>query len=376
MRRRTLLAASTALLAGAGAYELDRQRLLRSRDADPEWWELNTPLDGRAVEVTSADGTRIHAEVHGPDDAPTVLLVPGWLESLDLWHHQIRALRDEFRVIAYDLRGHGASGLPPSRDAYTAQALGDDLQAVLQALLPAGEPCLAVGHSMGGMSIVAWAGQHPEDVHLRFAGAVLLNTGLSEFIDRATVLGDAVGAQVHRAAHRSLLATEVVWPTWLERGGFFLVRRAAFGPGASAAQVAFAHHMFVTTSRQARAGFGRLFLTLDLESSVSSLTVPAAVIAGRSDRLLPPWYAEQLAAKLPDLVEYVELSESGHTSLLEEAARVSMHIGRMARACLLVRPAAVQDAEGEHTESSPSRLRRRRRAQAPADEVQPDAASG
>lgn len=375
MRRRTALAASAALLAGAGAYELDRQRLLRARDADPEWWELNTPLDGRAVEVTSADGTLIHAEVFGPDGAPTVLLVPGWLESLDLWHHQIRALSDQFRVVAYDLRGHGASGIP-SRDAYTAQALGDDLQAVLEALLPPGELCLAVGHSMGGMSIVAWAGQHPEAVHHRFAGAVLMNTGLSEFIDRATVLSEVAGAQVHRVAHRSLLATEIVWPTWLERAGFFLVRRAAFGPNASVAQVSFAHRMFVTTSRQARAGFGRLFLTLDLESSVPSLTVPAAVIAGRSDRLLPPWYSEQLAAALPDLVEYVELTESGHTSLLEESERVSMHIGRMARACLLVRPAAVQDQDGEHDETSRPRLRRRRRAPAHADEVQPDAASG
>lgn len=377
MRRRTILAGAAAALVAGAAFELDRRSLIQARDADPEWWELNTPLGGRALEVTSADGTRIHTEVFGPESAPTILLVPGWLESLELWHHQIRALSDEFRVVAYDLRGHGRSNLP-ERDAYTERALGEDLEAVLQAHLPPGEQCLVAGHSMGGMSVVAWAGQHPDEVRSRFAAAVLLNTGLSEFIDRATVLGSAVGGRVHRLAHGSLLATELIWPTWMDRSGYFLVKRAAFGPGASVAQVAFAFRMFITTSRQARAGFGRLFLTLDLLPSVSSLTVPATVVAGRFDRLLPPWYAEQLAAALPDLVEYVELDDSGHTSLLEASDRVSMHIGRLARACLLVRPTAL-DGGGEAGEpalaSRQSRLRRRRRPSNETDDVRRDVAS-
>ncbi|MGH7686349.1 MAG: alpha/beta fold hydrolase [Candidatus Dormibacteria bacterium] len=379
--RRILAATAAALLAGGAAFELDRRRLRQARDADPEWWELNSPLEGRPVEVTSADGTRIHAEVFGHDEAPTIVLIPGWLERIDLWHHQIRELSKDFRVISYDHRGHGQSGAA-GRDAYTDEALSDDLHAVLDELLPAGERCLAAGHSLGGMAIVAWAGRHADEVPFRLAGVALLNTGMSDFGQRATVLGDHTGAVVHKTALRTLLGTEVIWPTWLDRIGYNLVWRAALGPNATPGQVAFAHNMFITTRAQARAGIGRLFMTLDLMPSVARLTVPAVVVGGRYDRLLPLWYSEQLAEALPDLVEYVEL-DSGHMSPVEVPDRVTMHIGRLARACLLAHRAALEgrvilggaaETPDEPAESQP-RPRRRRRAAAQTDDVERDAAS-
>lgn len=138
-----------------------------------------------------------------------------------------------------------------------------------------------------------------------------------------------------------------------------------------------------------------MFLTLDLMPAVAKLTAPAEVIGGRLDRLLPPWYSQRLASALPDLVEYVDLPESGHMSPLEAPDRVTMHIGRLARACLLVRPvnleghaapptaeaaAAEQEpvagtstaagsadvaADGERSASKRPRLRRRRKAAPP-----------
>lgn len=379
--RRILAATAAALIAGGAAFELDRRRLRQARDADPEWHELNSPLDGRPVEVTSADGTRIHAEVFGDAGAPTIVLIPGWLERIDLWHHQIRELSKDFRVVAYDHRGHGQSGAA-GRDAYTDEALSDDLHAVLDELLPPGERCLAAGHSLGGMAIVAWAGRHADEVPFRLAAVVLLNTGMSDFGQRATVLGDHTGAVVHKTALRTLLGTEVIWPTWLDRVGYTLVWRAALGPDATPGQVAFAHNMFITTRPRARAGIGRLFMTLDLMPSVARLTVPAVVVGGRYDRLLPLWYSEQLAEALPDLVEYVEL-DSGHMSPVEVPDRVTMHIGRLARACLLVEPASLEgrvilggaaETEDKPGESQP-RSRRRRRAASHTDGVPRDAAS-
>ncbi|MBV8527329.1 MAG: alpha/beta hydrolase [Candidatus Dormibacteraeota bacterium] len=341
MRRRTLLAGAAALLAGGTAYELDRRHLLQERDADPDWQELTIPLQGRPTEVFSADGTRLHVEVFGADDAPTILLIHGWLESIDLWHHQISELSRDFRVVAYELRGHGRSG-QPRNGRYDYEVLADDMQAVLDAMLPPGEVCLAAGHSLGGMTIVSWAGRHPESVHVRLAGVALLNTGMSDFVRYATALGNRTGYHVHHAAYQALFFTPVAWPRQFDRVSYFLTKRMALGPSASIGAVAACHRMFTRTHHPARSGFGRMFLTLDLMPAVAKLTAPAAVIGGRLDRLLPPWYSERLASALPDLVEYVDLAESGHMSPLEAPDRVTMHIGRLARACLLVRPVTLE----------------------------------
>lgn len=346
MRRTTLLAGAAALLAGGTAYELDRRRLLRERDNDPDWQELITPLPGRPTEVFSADGTRLHVEVFGPADAPTILLVHGWLESIDLWHHQIRELSRDFRIVAYELRGHGRSG-QPRNGRYDDEALADDLQAVLDATLPPGELCLAAGHSIGGMTIVSWAGRYSESVHFRLAGVVLLNTGMSDFVRYATALGDSIPHQVHHLAYRGLFFTPVAWPQQFDRLSYLLTRQMALGPSASIGAVAACHRLFTRTQHPARGGFGRMFLTLDLMPAVAKLTAPAEVIGGRLDRLLPPWYSQRLASALPDLVEYVDLPESGHMSPLEAPDRVTMHIGRLARACLLVRPVNLEGHAAE-----------------------------
>ena len=412
MRRRTVLAGAAALLAGGTAYELDRRRLLRERDADPDWQELTTPLGGRATEVTSADGTRLHVAEFGPEQGPTILLIHGWLESIELWHHQIRELSRDFRVVAYDLRGHGRSG-QAANGAYDDDALATDMQAILDAMIPAGEVCLAAGHSLGGMTIVSWAGRNSESVHLRLAGVALVNTGMSDLVRYATALGEAAGEHVHRAAHQAFFFTPVPWPRHADRFAYWFTRRLALGPGASLGAVAYAHRMFTRTNHPARGGFGRMFLTLDLMPAVQKLTAPAEVIGGRLDRLLPPLYSQRLAAALPDLVEYVELPESGHMSPLEAPERVTLLIGRLARACMLVRPATLEghavelrdataevrppassengatapageasaaaqddppaasaDTAAEEPAPKHARLRRRRRASPPVDEVE------
>ncbi|WP_347870833.1 alpha/beta fold hydrolase [Rhodococcus sp. (in: high G+C Gram-positive bacteria)] len=77
-------------------------------------------------------------------------------------------------MVAYDQRGHGESGVAPPL-SYTIDQLGCDMQAVLDAVAPDG-PILLVGHSMGGMSILSHARQHPEMIGSRFVGAALIST--------------------------------------------------------------------------------------------------------------------------------------------------------------------------------------------------------
>ena len=86
------------------------------------------PAPARELTVRSADGARLHVEVHGPEDAPAVVLAHGWTCSTAFWAAQIRDLAADHRVIAYDQRGHGRS---PASPVCSTDALADDLQAVL-----------------------------------------------------------------------------------------------------------------------------------------------------------------------------------------------------------------------------------------------------
>lgn len=387
MWRTALLTGAAATLAATGvAYEVERRRLARARDSDPAWQVLSSGVaGGRTEEVVSRDGTRIRATVYGASNPRTIVLIHGWLETSELWHHQIGALCDDFRVVVYELRGHAGSA-PPGSEAYTDEALSDDLEAVLTACVPAGTRCVLAGHSMGGMSIAAWAGRHPGSVQEQVAAVVFLNTGMSEFVTRAKVLGERAGRRLHRAGMQLLFLTELAWPPAFDFPGYQLTRRLAFGTTASVGQIAFAHRMFVTSRPEVRAGFGRMLLTLDLLPSIESLTVPSVVVAGRRDRLLPLWYSERLAEALPDLVEFVELPGSGHMSPLEEPERVTALIGRLARACLPVQPDPLEPAAaraqpeaaetaGEPAAASKRGRRRRKRPETATSDRRRDGSS-
>lgn len=81
------------------------------------------PVARRELVAVSADGARLHVEVHGDEDAPAVVLAHGWTCSTAFWAAQIRALAATHRVIAYDQRGHGRS---PAGRAHSTTALADD----------------------------------------------------------------------------------------------------------------------------------------------------------------------------------------------------------------------------------------------------------
>src|SRR5438132_2925003 len=184
MRRRTL----AILAAGAAAWEIQRRRDRRAIAADPAWWQLRLPLEGESREVHSADGTRLHLELFGPEDAPLVLLLHGWTEAITVWRLQIADLAADHRVVAYDLRGHGRSGPVQSAGA-TMDGLVADLDAVLDAVVPAGRRAVVAGHSMGGMTVLGWAERYPERVRDRLAGVALVNSAAIEMTERNLILG-------------------------------------------------------------------------------------------------------------------------------------------------------------------------------------------
>jgi len=95
-------------------------------------------------------------------DGPPVLLLHGLACGKRMWFHQIRALRQRFRVIAYDQRGHGQTDAPAVATEYSAGHLARDLVGVLDALKI--ERAAIVGFSLGGGPALALAASKPERV--------------------------------------------------------------------------------------------------------------------------------------------------------------------------------------------------------------------
>ncbi len=330
--RRALVAASGAA-ALAGAWEVQRRRDARAVAADPDTAELSREIRGREVAVRSADGTQLHAEVFGDESAPTVVLVHGWTNEIAVWHHQIRDLMGEFRVVAYDQRGHGRSQ-PPQAGEYTEAALADDLHAVITATVPEGRRCVVVGHSMGGMTVVAWAGRNAEHVGDHVAAAMLVGTGMGDLVEQALVFRPRLGARIGRAMWPQAVGIPLRLPQHTTPISYRAIRYIALSPSASPGAVAFCDRLTSRCPAPVRAGFGRSLSKLDLYESVPRLTVPTVVMVGSLDKLTPPWHARKLAETLPDVVELVELPGVGHMLQLEAPREVTSRIASLARRSL------------------------------------------
>lgn len=328
---------AAAAAGGVGFGLLARRRAVeagRRLESDPEWLELARRLPGEPHEVRSFDGTVLHAEVSGPDDAPAVLLVHGYALGLGAWHYQRRDLAGEFRVIAYDQRGHGASARAASGD-YSITALGRDVAAVLDALVPRGR-ALAVGHSLGGMSILAFAKEFPGCVRPRLAGAVFLDTTGSDvlaggFASMGVAALSAFQRDVRdrsrRLLRRGVPDLAVPPPADLST---LITRTVGFGPDPSPAQVAFVEQLTIATPNTVKADLGPTLTALDLRDAPSHVRVPALVLVGEHDRLTPPSAAAKLARALPD-ARLVELPDAGHNAMLEAADAVTAELRAFGR---------------------------------------------
>ena len=108
--------------------------------------------------VVRAGGLALRAVVWGRDGDPTVVLVHGNGAFAQWWAPLVAALVPGWRVVAPDLRGHGASAWPSAPDYRMADYDGD-LAAVVGQLAPG--PIALVGHSMGGRIALWYAGHHP-----------------------------------------------------------------------------------------------------------------------------------------------------------------------------------------------------------------------
>ncbi|MEW1774715.1 alpha/beta hydrolase [Streptomyces sp. NPDC086777] len=283
------------------------------------------PAPARELTVVSADGARLHVEVHGPKDAPPVVLAHGWTCSTAFWAAQTRELAVDHRVIAYDQRGHGRS---PASPACTTQALADDLEAVLAQTLARGERAVVVGHSMGGMTVMAAAARPRFREH---AAAVLLcSTGSSRLVAEARVLPMRAGGPRTWLTARVLASRAPLGP--VTPLALRILKYATMGPASAPHMVEACARIVHACPRAVRHTWARVLAQLDLDHGVRELSVPTAVVSGTADRLTPPVHARALIAALPHPLGLTELPGMGHMTPVEAPELVNGKIRELVTA--------------------------------------------
>ncbi len=307
-------------LAEVGLSGEDDERVIVAAQSDADTTAADQPevavLDappGQPIAVSASDGTMLHAELFGEAGAPTIVLIHGRMMALRLWTHQIRHLAEDFRVITYDLRGHGRSEPARSGD-YSFAAWGDDLEAVLATCVEDGARVTVAGHSLGAASILAWAQRY--DVERRVSAAALLHPGLGDvliehLLGRLARPTSPIGVRGYHDA---------------------VIRHAVLGPCAGEAEVAFFREMLVQCPPDVRAKCAISFAHEEIENALPRLAVPTLVIAGELDRLAPPEDARTVAGMLPGLAALVELPETGHLGPLERPKEVTRQLRMLAGA--------------------------------------------
>ena len=328
MRRGWLAAAIAGAGAAAAAQLLHMRRVAR----DPNRADLEQLPRGRPVELRSADGTRLHGDVFGPAEGHGVVLVHGWTENTTIWIYVIRELTARgFRVICVDLRGHGKSD-PAASDEYSLERFGEDVEAVLEACVTDSERVVLAGHSLGAMAIVAWAEHH--DVPRRVGAVGLLNTGIGDLVAEHLVVPVPKFAKAINEAisTRLVLGSPAPLPRVSTPISHFLIRRFAFGPTATPAQIAFFERMVVACSPRVRADSGIAMSKMELHHALPQLTVPTMVMAGEKDGLTPPSHARRIAGALPQLHRLVVLPETGHMGPLERPHEFASALAELADA--------------------------------------------
>jgi pimeloyl-ACP methyl ester carboxylesterase len=333
---RKRLALATAMAVGLGsagalaARSAVRRTAARHRAEDRHAGDAGAfDLDRLGVEVRtlpSHDAGELFVVEKGPTGARPLVLLHGITLAARVWGYQLRDLSDRYRVVAVDLRGHGRSLV--GEEGFGLHLLAADLKTTLEALDL--RDAIVVGHSMGGMTLMRFCGDHPDVLGERVAGVVFLATApvvpLPLFVQR--VLRRAAPALHRRADRRG-------WDSMArlrmqDNDLSYVLTRRAFGRNPSHTHIELTRELGADCEPATLFPSGLGLVVHDAEEALAATHTPSLVIGGELDNLTPAAMSRRIAELLPDAELHI-LEGAGHMLMLERPEEVAALLDRFAK---------------------------------------------
>ena len=267
--------------------------------------------------VSGGGGLRLHVREWGKVDGPPILFIHGWSQNHLCWAKQYEsALADEFRLVAYDLRGHGMSEAPLEPEHYTDGELwADDVAAIIDQLR-LDRPVL-LGWSYGGFIVCDYVRAHGQD-----------QIAAIDFVGGAVTLGEAAFGMLIGPGFLDHFADATAddLPTNIRGMRAFLKACVAKPLSPDDLETALCWNMAVP----ARIRANLVSREIDGDDVLRALTLPVLVTHGRADSVVLPAMAEHVLATCP-VAEPSWYEGVGHAPHLEEPERLNRELAGLTR---------------------------------------------
>jgi non-heme chloroperoxidase len=309
----TAVALSAAGLAGRVALRLSADAIKSRRDPDLDpLYEL--PPDVAEHFVPAADGGSIHVLERG--SGRPLLLVHGITLQAGVWAPQLHGLADRYRVLAVDVRGHGLSKAGSA--GFGRRVAAQDVKSVLEHFDLRG--AVIVGHSMGGMILMEFAGDFPDVLDERVAGLVFMDTAAYQVAPKVVLpVAKALGSRLLRRLENGT-------PLPASRMGdddlSWVVTRLAFGRKPPARAVAQTRRFAAEVPQSTSLPSGIDLLDHDAREALAATRTPSMVLVGSRDLLTPVYAAKRIAGFLPN-ARFEVLPGAGHQIMQERPAELA-----------------------------------------------------
>jgi len=260
---------------------------------------------GKNIRMTVNNLTVSYSD-QGPDDAPVIIFIHGFPFNKSMWDKQVAALKDEYRVIAYDIRGHGNSD--PGIGDFFIELFVKDLLHLMDYLSI--DKSILCGLSLGGYIALNAVLKHPD----RFDGLILNDT---------QCIADTPGIKEKRR-----IAINSIKENGVEQYAAESIKNL-FAPESFIKKenvIAGVKEMIINTPKQT------LYNTLhalaertETCSQLEEINIPVLIMVGKEDKITPMAAARQMHEQIQDSTLKI-IPHAGHVSNLENSTAFNFHL--------------------------------------------------